>query len=151
MTARKAGFVPYLIHWDDSAPPAPPPGRQGDPIGAGDHDRGRGERRGRRAGRRGQGHGARPADRDGGVALSASTIAETTTDAQGRWRVDDAPADLIGVNVQIQAPRFLRSGGPPSRNLDAVTVLKRGFTVKGRVLDAQGKPIAGAKVRGGDN
>jgi protocatechuate 3,4-dioxygenase beta subunit len=32
-----------------------------------------------------------------------------------------------------------------------VTVLKRGFKVKGRVIDSEGKPITGAKVSGGDS
>ena len=75
------------------------------------------------------------------------TVHETTTDAQGRWRFDDAPADLSRVHVGIQAPRFLDVSASPSRNLTFLTVLKRGFTVKGRVLDARGKPVPGANVR----
>ena len=39
----------------------------------------------------------------------STDLAETTTDAQGRWRFDDAPADLSGVSVMVQAPGSSRA------------------------------------------
>jgi beta-lactamase regulating signal transducer with metallopeptidase domain len=78
-------------------------------------------------------------------------LAETTTDGDGRWHMADAPTDLRGVYLTISAPGFLRKGGPVSRDPEAAIVLKRGFTVKGRVLDAAGNPLAGANVTGADN
>ena len=150
VTARRAGFVPYLIRWDDNAHPLRLPAVKvlrfvpGITIGGVVNDE---------AGKPVAGAkitvNAPPTESE--VSYYRLALAETTTDSRGRWRVDDAPADLLGVNVLVQAPRFLRGGGPPSRELGAVTVLKRGFMVKGRVLDTQGKPVAGAKVSGGDN
>ena len=91
---------------------------------------------------------APPAESD--VSNYGFYLVETTTDAQGRWRFDDAPADLSGVFFQTEAARFLQGSSAAARRPDALTVLKRGFTVRGRALDAQGKPIAGATVSGDD-
>ncbi len=150
LTARKSGFVPYSIDWDDRSHPLRLPAVKelrfvpGITIGGVVRDE---------AGKPVAGAkisaNAPPTEKESsGYSIP---FAETTTDAQGRWRVDDAPADLVSVNVGVEAPGFLRGGGPPSRDLGAVIVLKRGFTVKGRVLDSEGKPLAGASVSvGGD-
>ena len=149
MTARKPGFVPYSIRWDDTNHPLHLPAVKeircvpGVPIGGVVKD----EAGAPVAGARITVH-APPAETE--MSNYSFNLVETTTDAQGRWRFDDAPADLSGVRFQIEAPRFLPGSGAASRKTDAVTVLKRGFTVRGRVLDAQGQPIAGASVRGGE-
>jgi protocatechuate 3,4-dioxygenase beta subunit len=149
VTARKPGFVPYSIRWDDSTRPFHLPAVKeircvpGVPIGGVVKDK---------AGAPVPGatitvH-APPAESE--VSHYVFNLAVATTDAQGRWRFDDAPADLSGVRFQVQAPQFLRGSGPASHRLDAVTVLERGFAVGGHVLDAQGRPVAGANVRVGD-
>jgi beta-lactamase regulating signal transducer with metallopeptidase domain len=150
LTARKPGFVPYTIHLDDRSHPLRLPAVKvlrfvpGITIGGVVRD----EAGTPVAGAKITAHAPPTEKESSGYSVP---FAETTTDAQGRWRVDDAPVDLIGVNVGVEAPRFLRGGGPPSRDEGAVIVLKRGFTVKGRVLDPQGKPLAGASVSvGGD-
>ncbi len=146
VTARKPGFAPYIILWDDSAHPVRLPASKvmrlvpGITIGGIVRDE---------AGNAFAGAKIKvfaPAT-ESELSYARFTVFETTTDAQGRWRFDDAPADLSRVNVGIQAPRFLGVSAQPSRNLTFVTVLERGFTVKGRVLDARGKPIPGANVR----
>jgi beta-lactamase regulating signal transducer with metallopeptidase domain len=146
--AQKAGFAAYLISWDNSAHMFRLPAVKvlrfvpGVAIGGVVKDE---------TGKPVAGAkitvNASPTESEGSP--HNLSLADIATDAQGRWRVDDAPTDLAGVIVSVQAARFLRVDGPPSRNLDAVSVLKRGFTVKGRVLDTQGKPVAGANVRGG--
>jgi RNA polymerase sigma factor (sigma-70 family) len=149
VTVRKAGFVSYFINWKDSAHPLHLPAFKeirlvtGIAIGGVVKDEAGGPVAGARIEVL-----APPNETE--ESNYGFTVAEATTDATGRWRVDHAPASPAGVSVQIRAPRFLETGGPPSRNLDAVTILKRGVTIKGRVLDARRQPIAGAKVRGGD-
>ena len=68
------------------------------------------------------------------------------TDEQGRWRMDDAPADLADVYMKVVHPNYHTGGGPPSHNLDSVFVLKKGYTVRGRVVDANSRPVRGAKA-----
>jgi hypothetical protein len=149
MTARKAGLVPYMIRWDDRAHAIHLPASRvirlvpGIAIGGVVED----ETGAPIAGAKITVHAPPTETETTGYSFD---LAEATTDAGGRWRFADAPADLARVRVAIQAPRFLQTSSPPSRNLDAVTVLRRGFTVTGRVLDAQGRPIAGADVRAGD-
>ena len=73
-------------------------------------------------------------------------IGAPKTDAKGRWLVSEAPADLSLVSIQVEHPSYLPSSGKPA-GLDSVTaVLKEGPTVSGRVVDAAGKPVSGAKV-----
>ncbi len=148
LTARKPGVVPYIIHWNDRAHPLRLPALKvlrfvpGVTIGGVVRD----ESGKPVAGAKITANAPPTETESSGYSVP---FAETTTDALGRWRVDNAPADLVSVNFGVEAPRFLRGGGPPSQDLDAVIVLKRGFTVKGRVLDPQGKPLAGARVSAG--
>jgi RNA polymerase sigma factor (sigma-70 family) len=149
VTARKPGFVPYSIRWDDTNHPLHLPAVKeircvpGVPIGGIVKD----EAGTPVAGARITVH-APPAETE--LSFYSFNLVDTTTDAQGRWRFDDAPTDLSRVRFQIEAPRFLQGSGAAVRETDGVTVLKRGFTVRGRVLDAKGQPVAGATVRGGD-
>jgi beta-lactamase regulating signal transducer with metallopeptidase domain/thiol-disulfide isomerase/thioredoxin len=68
------------------------------------------------------------------------------TDDQGRWRMDDAPANLADVSVEVGHPNYHTNAGPVSRNLDSVVVLKKGYTVTGRIVDASGRPVRGARA-----
>ncbi len=148
VTASKPGFVPYSIRWDDRHRPLQLPAAKeircipGAPIGGVIKDEA-----GAPVARARITVTAPPNESE--ASNYGFTLAETTTDAQGRWRFDDGPADLRGVRFQVQASHYLNSSDQASRKLDSVTVLHRGYTVRGRVLDAQGRPIAGASVRGG--
>jgi RNA polymerase sigma factor (sigma-70 family) len=89
--------------------------------------------------------------------FDASAVS-TQTDVEGRWRIDVVPADLGLAHLQFEFthPDFLtlfessRFQPPPTpeqlRSRRAVTVLTRGVTVSGRVLDPAGRPVAGAAV-----
>lgn len=150
VTARKAGYVPYVVRWDDNTRPLRLPAVKvlrfvpGITIGGVVKDE---------AGKPVVGAKitvyAPPTETE--ASHYSTDLVEASTDDQGRWRVDDVPADLNRVSVAAQAHGFVRGGGPPSRDLDAVITLKRGFTVKGHVIDTQGEPVAGARVSGGDN
>ena len=147
MTVHKVGFVPYNLRSDDNTQPIRLPVLKvlklvpGITVGGVLKD-----------------ESAKPVavrsitlyapSSESDVSFFRFTLAEITTDQEGRWRFDDAPANLAGVSVGIKAPRFLSLSGAPSRNLSFVTVLKRGFTVKGRVLDTGNKALAGANVSG---
>ena len=85
------------------------------------------------------------------------------TDREGRWRVDHIPAGFDLVRLQcifshadfispIDAGIIQPSPTPEQlRSRRGVTVLRRGISVTGRVLDRAGQPIAGASVRLGRN
>ncbi len=68
------------------------------------------------------------------------------TDAQGRWRLDVAPKDLSELWANLEHPHYKPNGTPVSRDLTSVTVLKKGLTVTGRVIDAAGRPVRGVRV-----
>jgi len=76
----------------------------------------------------------------------AFALGKLTTDAQGRWRLDGAPRELAHVWAIVTHPRYRRGGAAISRNLDSVTVLTKGLTVTGRVVDQDGRPIKGARA-----
>jgi beta-lactamase regulating signal transducer with metallopeptidase domain len=74
-------------------------------------------------------------------------IGTPKTDAQGRWRIDEAPMDLGAVGIRLEHPKFRHAFGTPTRGLDGVTaILTRGLTLMGRALDPTGKPVPGAKA-----
>jgi hypothetical protein len=80
------------------------------------------------------------------------------TDAQGRWRADVIPNgfDPGPLQLAFEHPAFTtqyetfppESGSFPGplRGLNAVTVIRKGVAVQGRVVDAGGKPVSGAAV-----
>ena len=76
------------------------------------------------------------------------SMGKTTTDAQGRWRVDYAPKDASGVLVFAKHPRYRPRAGESIASIgrDSVVILKKGLTVTGHVLDAAGRPVAGARA-----
>ena len=56
------------------------------------------------------------------------SMGETTTDAQGRWRVDVAPKDASGVWVSAKHPRYRQRAGESVASLgrDSAIILKKG-------------------------
>lgn len=77
------------------------------------------------------------------------------TDAAGAWVFDCVPASMNDVRVEINHPAHMPArpelsrsefgiarGGEPKARI----TLKRGLTIRGRVTDDQGRPIAGARV-----
>jgi hypothetical protein len=76
-------------------------------------------------------------------------LADVETDATGRAEVAKIPADAI--KVSIAAPgyvtrRLTQQGNPRPALLKFSTQLAKSSSIRGVVTDAEGKPIAGAKV-----
>jgi thiol-disulfide isomerase/thioredoxin/protocatechuate 3,4-dioxygenase beta subunit len=74
------------------------------------------------------------------------SLGTARTDAQGRWRIDGAPRELGGISATVTHPRYRRGYAAASHDLNSVSVLKKGISVPGRVVDASGRPIKGAKA-----
>jgi hypothetical protein len=83
---------------------------------------------------------------------------KSTTDQDGRWHVDVMPASATDIWIRLTHRDFISDDiynttpRPPIEQLrdrSGVMVMRRGVAVGGRVLDTQGGPIAGAKVRQG--
>jgi len=73
------------------------------------------------------------------------------TDANGRWRYPYLPKSYEEAHFDLTCDgyavtRTVVSMGKPE-SMNATLVIKRGFSVIGRVSDAQGMPIAGAAVK----
>jgi len=84
--------------------------------------------------------------------------APATTDAEGRWQCERMPAGINRnrVSIAFTHPDYEHVNSPTGQSLDDVrrgkaTILPRGLELAGRVVDAAGRPIKGAKVlRGSD-
>lgn len=85
---------------------------------------------------------------------------EAKTDAEGRWRCDVVPPKLDdNLALWFKHPDFaseeLYGRAVPSveklRDQTAVVAMRKGITVEGQVLAADGEPIVGAKVGQGDS
>ncbi len=145
ITARKPNLVPIFILWNDERHPVELPAVKelrfapGTTIGGIVHDE--------------AGH---PVE---GVTVDVSapateyegtnhyfSLGSPKTDAQGRWRLDVAPKDLAGVWGRTSHPHYRSSDVVASRKLDGVVVLKKGLMVVGRVVNAAGGPVRGARV-----
>jgi protocatechuate 3,4-dioxygenase beta subunit len=82
-----------------------------------------------------------------------------TTDEQGRWRSDKIPAHVDGLSFEVSHPDFAdrQLAMPVDLTLEdllaerAVIMLTKGLTVTGRVTDARGTGIAGARLLAGMN
>ena len=78
---------------------------------------------------------------------------ETTTDGRGSFRVARSPVPTADVNVRIEARGYLpfeEKRSPDRESGDASLgdfALERGVVLAGRVVDADGLPVAGATVR----
>src|SRR5262249_36014663 len=75
------------------------------------------------------------------------------TDAQGHWQLDQAPAKLGRVYIEVQHPSFpgarssTESTDASLHQLAARTTLEAGGkSIAGTVLDPSGKPVSGATV-----
>ena len=80
------------------------------------------------------------------AAHNAFALGELKTDAQGRWRLDVAPRNLAGIAVNIEHPRYRTNGGILSHDLESVSILTKGLTVVGRVVDGAGRPVKDARA-----
>jgi peroxiredoxin len=79
------------------------------------------------------------------------TVATLATDNQGRWQFDGAPADQPNVHVNVRHPDYIPLGIAGSLSNENVYVLKQGPTVRGDIVDEQGKPVGFARVLLGDS
>ena len=116
---------------------------------AGHNHRWHSARRNRPSGRRRHARSQRAGINHGGQG-HFFRLGSAPTDAQGRWRFDLAPKDLAQVWVRATHPHFRQSDIVASRNLDSVTILKKGLSVSGRVVDAAGRPVPRATAVLGD-
>jgi uncharacterized GH25 family protein len=82
-----------------------------------------------------------------------------TTDKEGRWKIGSAPEDRIELQLKFSHPEYVSDRGygfrggtwEELRSLEKIVVMQEGIGVKGTVVDAEGKPVSGAKVGlGGD-
>ena len=93
--------------------------------------------------------GVQPGQREN-VAFNGGNC-DVMTDASGRWVCPYVPRDYESVKLILTCSGYAVTdvsvpvGKPESMN--AKLVIKRGFTVTGRVLDPEGRPVAEAKVR----
>ena len=75
------------------------------------------------------------------------------TDANGRWRSDQVPADLSRVYMSFTHPEYFGGIAQPPveklRDMTGVTVMKRGLVVQGVVLGENNQPIEGVTVEQG--
>ena len=110
--------------------------------------------------------GAKPADGDGRVGYDSSLATGSdaaTTDAEGRWRIDNVPnspqakLDLLVSHPDYASDQFWEESQKASgmtqamlRQGTATITLKRGIVVRGRVTDPDGKPIKDALLAIGD-
>ncbi len=90
-----------------------------------------------------------PSEPDG--AIGNVPLGTVQTDAQGRWRLDGTPRDLSKVWVAAKHPRYREPAYDTVASIgrDSTIVLKKGLTVTGRVVNAAGRPIRGARAVAG--
>jgi protocatechuate 3,4-dioxygenase beta subunit len=81
-----------------------------------------------------------------GLLVSSDSVPETKTDAGGGFRLEGVPdtMDVLSVMAKGLAPSFplIDAGGDQRRTIH----LKRGSTIRGRVVDDTGQPIVGVRV-----
>jgi hypothetical protein len=82
------------------------------------------------------------------------------TDANGFWRCDIMPAKLDQVYFRLAHPDYIGDDAygldrqPPMerlRDMTSIMVMRKGLTVTGRVVDANGRPVEGAVVAQGSS
>ncbi len=92
---------------------------------------------------------------DGATDWSYVPEVKVTTDTEGRWRFNQMPTGWSFVYLKVThpgyVPTFMQRDFPrPSDFLlkakKAETILDEGVALAGRVVDDQGRPLAGAKV-----
>jgi RNA polymerase sigma factor (sigma-70 family) len=89
-------------------------------------------------------------DQPENVAFNAGN-SEVTADVSGRWVCPYVPREYESVKLILTCSGYAETEAlvpvGKSESMNAILVIKRGFTVTGRVLDPEGRPIADAKVR----
>lgn len=89
-------------------------------------------------------------DREGWGRWPRPVSDTATTDGEGRFTIADAPSGQLHARATApgRAPGEAEVGNAgPGRSRDGITItLKDGGSLRGRVLDAQGAPVAGASV-----
>lgn len=82
--------------------------------------------------------------------LDPARTRTATTDVSGAWRIDGLPAGQVSVNADADgfAPQTIRDVQIEKLKVtpDLVLNLDKGLTISGVVLDAGGRPLAGAEV-----
>jgi beta-lactamase regulating signal transducer with metallopeptidase domain/peroxiredoxin len=152
ITASKPKFVPHYLLWDDQRHPLELPVEKELRFEPGNLISGIVQE-----------EGGRPVE-GANVKLNALateyegtnrsfSMGETTTDAHGRWHMDNAPKDVSGLSVSVEHPRYQKSAGERIVSLgrEIVFIFKKGLTVTGRVVDTAGRPVKGAKAFIGDD
>jgi hypothetical protein len=87
-----------------------------------------------------------------------------TTDAQGRWALDNVPAGDVEVHLMLSHPDYISDYNTQGRlqeaqninmrslrNRDATIVMRRGIKVTGFVIDGDGQEVKDAVVTWGDD
>jgi protocatechuate 3,4-dioxygenase beta subunit len=82
---------------------------------------------------------------------SSSEIRETTSDAQGRFRLDNLYPGIAGTEVMVRsrtfAPKQMKVEPGPAEKPNEVTItLSEGHRIRGRVTDDDGNPLEGVTV-----
>ena len=78
------------------------------------------------------------------------------TDANGLWKCDSFPEDVCRASIMATHPDYTPQEEYQSaiveelKNFSFVTILEKGITVTGRVLDSQQKPLQAAIIKGTD-
>jgi len=82
---------------------------------------------------------------------SSSEIRETTSDAQGRFRLDNLYPGIAGTELMLRArtfaPKQMKVEPGPAEKPNEVTItMSEGHRIRGRVTDDDGNPLEGVTV-----
>ncbi len=85
------------------------------------------------------------------LALKGELAIETVSDAQGKWRLDNLPAGATA-SLKVEAPGFRKLEFQAPTSQGALPIfLRRGATVKGRILRPDGTGAANVQFFAGDH
>ncbi|MGD0785378.1 MAG: sigma factor [Sedimentisphaerales bacterium] len=83
-----------------------------------------------------------------------SLLGTFKTDANGIWRCDNFPLNATGVSIMATHPDYLPAENYQMASIEqledfsSVTVLEKGITVTGRVIDSQQRPLRATITKG---
>ncbi len=148
VTARAPGFAPVLVVWSRDRHPKGLPAEKvlrlerGVTIGGVVKDA---EGRAIAGAKVSLTASATDSDWNEGANFSLATL---QTDNRGRWRLEHAPRDLGHIWVSATRPGYRQRAynTVAAVGSDSVIVLERGLTLTGLVIDAQGRPVRGARA-----